>query len=57
MLTVCVELAELAAVLYSEEHRTLGFDPPQDNIAVIAQSLADRNAADGGSRTLADVGV
>ncbi|KAI0695290.1 hypothetical protein C8T65DRAFT_815119 [Cerioporus squamosus] len=43
--------------LYSEEHRTLGFEPPADNIATIAQSLADQNAADGGQRTLGDVGV
>ncbi|KAI0772481.1 hypothetical protein BD413DRAFT_492553 [Trametes elegans] len=44
-----ISYSELAAFLYSDEHRTMGFEPFSDNIAIIAPNLADQNESYGGS--------
>lgn len=50
-----VYVLELAATLESLEHRSLGHRPPPGSLSAQAQSLADKNAVDDGSRTLAEI--
>ena len=48
---------EMAAQIESEEHKARGHLPESGMIASVAQSMADKNAQDGGERKLGDVGL